>query len=263
MNSALEALQSDMQQHLLGHDSDIASALRPGGIGIARRLAIYHRAYRMRLLDTLHDSFGHTLMYLGDEHFDRAALAYIESHPSQHTSLRDYGDTFAPWLSQQFTCDAELGELAALDWALRHAFDGPDAAVIGLADLALVPANAWGGLRLVLHPTYARLRLHHNALALWHALDQDQTPPAAAALTEPGELLIWRRSEQPHFRSLKAYEAAALDAVNAGLSFAEVGAQLSAHFAGQQDALELAAELGALLRRWVDEGLLSAVMLGA
>ena len=97
--------------------------MRPGGIGAARRLAIYHHAYRARLLDTLRDSFGHTRSYLGDEQFDGAARAYIEAHPSCTASLRWYGQGFPAWLRQRWPDDGEIGELAALDRALRAAFD--------------------------------------------------------------------------------------------------------------------------------------------
>lgn len=251
----LQTLQEQFQQHLLDGDGRIAAAVRPGGIGVARRLAIYHHAYRMRLLDTLRDSYGHTLVYLGDEAFDAAALAYVESHPSQHASLRWYGASFADALALRFDEDGEVAELAALDWALRLAFDGADAAVLTLADLAALPAGAWNHVGFALHPTYARLRLHHNTLALWQALDRDQAPPAAAPLAEPGDLLIWRRGHQPHFRSLQPLEAAALDCLHRGLSFADTCAYLSARF----ERPDAAAEIGALLRRWIDEGLLSAV----
>ena len=148
-----------------------------------------------------------------------------------------------------------MAELARLDRTLRHAFDGPDAPVLTLADLAAVASERWATLGFGLHPTFARLRLHHNTLALWQALDQDEDPPPALPLAEPGELLVWRRGHQPHFRSLPALEAAALEALHAGLSFADTGARLAARF-GEPD---MAAQLGGLLRRWVDEELLSAL----
>ena len=253
---ALATLQGDFARHLLGHAADISPAVRPGGIGVARRLAIYHHAYRMRLRDTLRDSFGHTHRYMGDEHFDAAALSYIEAHPSSHPSLRWYGESFPAWLAQLHPAAGEIAELAALDWALRHAFDGSDAPVLSLVELAAVASDAWGRIGFALHPTCARMRLRHNTLALWQALDADETPPPAATLAEVGDLLIWRRGHQPHFRSLQALEAAALDAVQAGTSFADTCASLSAQFENRN----LAADTGAMLRRWVDEELLSAVV---
>ena len=252
--NTLVPLQAAFQQHLLAGDGTITAAIRAGGIGIERRLAIYHQAYRMRLVETLRDTFGHTLLYLGDEIFDAVALAHVEAHPSAHASLRDYGDGFDTTLAQQLPQAPEVAELARLDRALRHAFDGPDAPVLTLQDLAAIAPERWATLGFELHPTFARLQLNHNTLALWQALDQDEDPPPALPLAEPGELLIWRRGHQPHFRSLPAHEAAALDALHAGLCFADTGAQLAARF----DLPDMATQLGGLLRRWIDEALLSA-----
>lgn len=252
----LLTLQTSFQQHLLDDKLAIAQAVRAGGIGASRRLAIYHRAYRMRLVDTLRDSYGHTLIYLGDSAFNEAALCHVEDHPSRHASLRWYGESFPLTLATCFGQQPEVAELAALDWALRHAFDGPDAAPLTLADLAALPPEAWGTIGFGLHPTYARLRLQHNTLAVWQALDRDEAPPAAAPLAVPGDLLIWRRGHQPHFRSLQALEATALDRLHAGWSFAHTCDDLATHH-GDQD---MAALTGSLLRRWVDEELLCTVI---
>ena len=259
---SLLALQMQFQHHVLDGGAAVtsrfAAQIKPGGIGLQRRLHIYHHAYRMRLVDALRDTFGHTLLYMGDVEFNAAALASIEANPSTHASLRDYGEHFAQSLTQRFPQAGELAELALLDRTLRHAFDGPDAPVLTLADLAAFSTASpthWAETGFVLHPTATRLRLMHNTLALWQALDQDQAPPEAAPLAEPGELLIWRRGQQPHFRSLQALEAAALDCVAQGQSFAELCHQLSMRFQHPN----MAAEVGGMLRRWVEEELLSAL----
>lgn len=267
----LQSLQHHFQQHVLGQPSEIAAAVAGGGIGVPRRLAIYHHAYRARLRDTLRDTFGHTATYVGDDRFDAAALEYIEHHPSTDASLRGYGESFAAWLVHRFAgaeaeadADAdpnaaEIGELARLDWALRRAFDGADAEVLTLAALGALPADAWAHVGFVFQPTFERLRLHFNTLALWQALDDDRAPPPALALAEPGELLVWRRGHEPHFRSLGALESAALDHLQAGLSFAATCERLGERFAG----CDVAVEAGTLLRRWVDEALLSATAMRA
>jgi hypothetical protein len=264
MNTAapnLLALQSALQAHLLGGPeapAELLQTVRAGGIGPARRLAIYHQAYRARLLDTLRDSFGHTHSYLGDQHFDNAATAYIEAHPSATASLRWYGQGFPAWLQLRWPEDGEVGELAALDWALRAAFDSADAPTLTLADLAANMANApdeW--LHAPLHPpsSLALLRFNFNTLALWQALDDETAPPPAAPLPEAGEVLVWRRGQQPHFRSVSALEAAALRLLQQGRSFAALCEALAAIFPSE-DTPTLA---GALLRRWVDEELLCSL----
>lgn len=254
---ALEQLQAQLQRHLLENDGSIIAAIVPGGIGVARRLHIYHHAYRARLQDTLRDTFGHTAAYLGPEWFDADTLAYVEGHPSRRDSLRWYGEQLPAWLQARHPQDGDIGELAAIDWALRHAFDGPNAEVLGLSALAAVAPEAWPRVRFVAHPTAHRMRLRFNTLAIWHAIDEERNPPAAQRLARPLELLLWRVGHEPHFRSLGAFEASALDGLLASQSFAA----LCEHLAGQYPEAEIVSEVGALLRRWVDESLLSALHL--
>lgn len=260
---ALEALQSAFQDYLLAdgdcaEDAAIAAEVAAGhGIGTARRLGIYHHAYRARLVDTLRDSHGHLAAYLGDDWFERDALAFVAGHPSHHENLRWYGAAFAPWLHERHPQDHDIAELAALDWALRLAFDGPDAPVATLADLAGVAPEAWAQLGLQFHPTCARMRLAFNTLALWQALDRDETPPAAALLPQPTQLLIWRQAQSPHFRSLDAFEACALDDQRGGMSFASTCEAQARRF----PATDVVAEMGRVLRRWIEEGLLGGFSL--
>jgi hypothetical protein len=252
----LLALQTAFSQHLLNGEAGIeAQVAHRHGVGIERRLEIYHRAYRMRLADALRDTFGHTARYLGSDWFDADALAFIEATPSSHPSLNDYGADLPDWLRKRHPQDPDIAELAMLDWTLRRAFDGPDAPVLALADLAAVPPQAWDTLGFSLHPTACQLVFTCNTLALWTALDRDEAPPPAAALAKPASLLVWRRGHQPHFRSLEAMESTALAALQAGTSFAGMCASLSEQF----PATDVSVEAGMLLRRWVDEELLSAI----
>lgn len=260
MTSALLALQSAFACHVLsskcGSATVEASIACGHGISVQRRLDIYHHAYRARLVDALRDAFGHTATYLGDEWFDADALAFVQSHPSAESSLNNFGAGFAPWLRERYPCERDIAELAALDWALRRAFDGPDAMLLDLAALAAVPPEAWGRIGFAFVPTTTHLVLSHNTLALWHALDQGDAPTQAQALVEPSDVLIWRRGHQPHFRSLAAFESRVFTALRQGLSFAAVCERL----AHALPALDVAVEAGLLLRRWVDEALLCGVV---
>lgn len=252
--SSLEALQREMQAFLLGRESAVASRLaaRPG-LAPERRLGIYRHAYRARLADTLRDSFGHTAAFLGDE-FDTLAARYVGENPSRHANLRWYGEDFPGWLSSGPATHPVVGELAALDRALRRAFDGADERVLGLADLAALGAADWDGLRLRLHPTCARLSFRYNTLALWHALDRDEAPPVIEIAPHPVDVFVWRAGQQPHFRSVAPFEACALDALAEGLAFGLLCERLAARF----PETDVATQAGGLLRRWVDEGALAA-----
>jgi hypothetical protein len=257
VTASLRQLQSAFQRHLLEGDGAFAAAVHAGhGIGVEARLHIYHHAYRARLVDALRDTYGHPAAYLGAPRFDEVAPAFVESHPSRHASLNDYGAEFPAWLGERQAHAPEIGELAQLDWTLRRAFDGPDAQPLDLAALARVEPAAWEHIGLAMVPTLARLSLACNTLALWCALDRDEAPPAPEALPQRTELLVWRRGHEPHFRSLDEAERTLLDALLRGHSFAQACTALAARLPEADTALQA----GRLLRRWVDEDLLAAIV---
>ena len=259
-DQTLTAIQSRMQAHVLvGDQAALADVSQGQGLSPVRRLGIYHHAYRARLIETLGDSFGHTLSYLGDEWFEHLAGLFIEAHPSARSNLRWYGQAWPDWLDEVLVDGSSLGahpevaELARLDWALRRAFDAANATVLTLADLAAMTPDDWGSAVLTAQPSASFLSLHCNTLTLWHALDQDDPVPAAALLSEPVGVLVWRRDDSPHFRSVSAMEAVAVTGLLAGQSFADICAALAEAFPAE-DTTPVA---GGLLRRWVDEGLLA------
>ncbi|MEO5677449.1 MAG: DNA-binding domain-containing protein [Usitatibacter sp.] len=252
----LGALQLALRNHVLDATGTPEGMLRAApGIDTAMRLGIYRNAYRARLTEALRDTFGHTATYLGGEAFGHVAGAYIDSHPSTHANLRWFGSQFEPWLRLRHGAVPEAAELAALDWALRRAFDGPDARALVLADLAAVAPGAWPGARLGLHPTAELLRMDHNSIVLWHAIDSNLAPPACLRLPEPARVLVWRNHLQPHFRSLGRLEGDAIEMVVAGATFGALCERL----AGQFPEVAVAAQVGAMLRRWVEDAMLTVI----
>lgn len=249
----LARLQIALQDHLLNRPSAIAQEVTMGGrISVAHRLQIYHHAYRARLLENLRDAFEKTWAYLGDTEFESSALAFIEGNPPRHRNLRWYGADLPQWLAKQFPQDADIGELALIDWHLRRAFDGPDAAPIGPAGLAGLSPADWETVGFGFVPTLYMAPLRTNSASIWRALDQGQTPPVARPLPEPGWLLIWRKGWQPHFRTLQAVEHAVLSQLLEGASFAQACAFLSRQYA-DPEATALAAER---LTTWLHDELI-------
>jgi len=245
--------QDAFQQHLLGLGD--ASGLLVGSAARRRLgLDIYANAYRRRLVEALADAHAKTRAWMGEERFDDVALAYVEAHVPTTRNLRWYGADFADALPLGCPNDAALVELAQLDWALRSAFDGADSHVLTAADLGGIAADDWATLHLRPVPTARLLTCRYNAVAVWQALDDERAPPPAEQLPEPVVWLVWRKQWQPHFRSLRLAEAVLLQTQWAGASFAEgcVAAQ------AQVDGLD-AEQIGACLRKWLDDGLIAAV----
>ncbi len=254
MSAPLTAVQCDLHDYLLDAGDRITPRIQTGGrISVAQRLGIYHNAYRVRLADTLRDSYEKTWTYLGDATFDACALAYIESHPPTHRSLRDYGAALPEWLTIRFPDDPDIAELALMDWQLRQTFDGPDASVMGLDALTTLTPGDWETLGFQLVPTLKLWPLHFNTPAIWGALDQGLAPPGACSLDAPAWLCVWRQGWQPHFRTLDATEFRALDAVRRGARFAAVCQQLAETGEAAQSLI------ARYLHVWLTDGLIACV----
>lgn len=255
MKSPLAQVQRDLHDYLLDAGDAVLPRIKSGGrIGVTQRLGIYHNAYRVRLADTLRDTYEKTWTYLGDAHFDSCARAYIDAHPPRHRSLRDYGGQLPDWLAAQFPSDLDIAELARMDWHLRQAFDGPDAEAIGLDALADIAPERWETLGFEPVPTLQLLPLQFNTPAIWTALDHGDAPPEAQPLSEPAGLCIWRRGWQPHFRTLDEVEYRALLQVQQGRRFAAICPLLAE---GCDDAQ---ARIARTLQAWFNEGVIARVV---
>lgn len=251
--SALAALQSGFQDYILDGAPAIAGAvLGQQGVTAQERLGIYYRAYRIRMREALCETFDKTWTYAGDELFDSLAASYLAAHPSRFRNLRWYGDQFAAHIAQALPDHPIVSELAAMEWTLGLAFDAPDAAVLGSADLRESAPEDWGGMVFGLHPSVGFLRMEWNTVASWQALHDGVAPPPAEESGTAREWLVWRTMGQPHFRSLDAIEARALRSLGAGSSFGDVCAGAGA---GEEDAT---IRMAGYLQNWLAHGLLTA-----
>lgn len=249
---SLLALQRDWQAGLA--DEDRAPPATLTGPEPERRFGIYRNAYRARLIQALGEAFDRTWSWLGDEAFHTAALAYVQARPPVSRSLNDFGDGFAQHLADRLSDAPEVGELAWLDWSLRRAFDGPDAAPLTQASLAGLTAEAWDRLRLRPVPTLALRPLATNAPALWSALAAERDPPQPAPAEPDAWLLVWRKGLQPQFRTLGADEAEAL------IYLANEGrfAGLCERLAKTLDPAEAITKAGSWLGAWMQDELIAA-----
>ncbi len=220
-----------------------------------RRLGVYSHAYRATMAGLLHEVFDKTWAYLGDERFEAEVADYVAVHRSKSFSLDDYGSDFPTRLEQRLADEPDVFELAWLDWAMRRAFDGPDAEPIAPAQLAALSPEEWDRARLVLHPTLIHREVVSNAGSLWASLDAGAAvmPPP---LTAPMTLRVWRKGWQPHFRMIPAEEGAALQAIAEGQTFAALCEDLGRD--GSQDAPVRA---GRLLAVWIEDGLIVDIAL--
>ena len=249
--------QRELEHYLLGDDPQAMHALLPElqdgpTLSGARGLAIYHNAYRARLLETLRGDYPTVHAWLGDAEFDALMHAYLRDHPPRHYSLRWLGEHVAEFIEQHLIAvqAAPLAELARLEWAFTLAFDAADAESLSLQQIAALPADQWPTLQVSGHPSLQRVRCRYNSLAQWRAVKAATDFPASQALATGELCLVWRQDLVCRYRALASEEAGALLAMLAGATFGELCASLAAH--GEQ-APALAA---GWLKQWLQDGLL-------
>ena len=249
--------QRELERYLLGDDPQAMHALLPElrdgpTLSGARGLAIYHKAYRARLLETLRGDYPAAHAWLGDEAFDALMLAYLREHPPRHYSLRWLGEQLPGFIEQHLIAEqaAPLAELARLEWAFTLAFDAADSESLSLEQVAALPAEHWPTLKFAAHPSLQRLPCRYNSVALWRAVKEDAEFPGSQPLADEEWCLVWRQARICRYRTASQQEGAALQYLLGGASFAELCESLSRH--GEQ-APALAA---GWLKQWLQDGLL-------
>lgn len=246
---------ADFQRALAAHIRH-GAAMPPGLVAdgptfpAAQRLAVYHDAYRLRLVEALSEDFPLLRALLGGAGFRRLAQRYLAACPPRSYTLRDLGRGLAGFLVRR----PVLRATAAFEWALLDAFDAADAPTLTAADLAAVPPQRFARLRFALAPGVQVLRLHWNVPQAWSAWQGGAAAPSPARLAAPVDCLIWRREQRVYFRTLPADEAVALAALRQGRSFGAVCNAL----ARVGDADTAPARAAQLLATWLAEGLLAA-----
>ena len=238
-------LQRGFRDYILSGAPEIGPRL---GGDPAAGLAVYHHAYRAQLFAGLRDTFEKTWAWLGDEGFDAAARRHVEAHPPSSWTLGDYGEDFPATLNTLYPDDPEVAELAWLDWTLRRAFDGPNAEAISPEALAAVD---WDTAVLTLVPTLKIGEVATNCAAIWGAIAEDQTPPAAERLPQAAAIRVWRQTLSPQYRTIEAAEHHALSLVLAGEPFGGVCTTLSEGM----DEAQVSQLIGGLLASWIQDGL--------
>lgn len=260
--SALESLQRDFQRYVLLGASSIHARVEPGPLANREeRLAIYGKGYRLRLIEALDTEFGTLKQLLGDERFEALCRAYVNATPSAFRNLRWYGgslsdylETTAPWTEQPW-----LSELARFEWNISLAFDAADDPVVAFGDLAALAPQDWTTLKFRLHGAVQLLELRSNAPAQRKAADAQDALLAPYVGTTATTWLIWRQDFSVHYRSLDIAEAWALRGAREGLSFPEICEGICQWFPGE----EVSSHAAVWLRGWVDDGLISIVLVSA
>jgi hypothetical protein len=256
----LAELQERFQEAIVEGD-DALLALVPDNSRTSRNvlLGVYRHAYSARLVEVAGSDCPRLVQYMGHAEFDKMARGYLAVCPSRHPNVRWFARRLPEFISSAapFRDRPVLHDLALVERALNDAFDAADAHVLGLGDLARHSPECWGDLCFSPHPSVHRLDLATNALAIWRALKDEEDAPPAAALAEPGRVVVWRNDVTPAVRTLSVEEGMMWDEAAKGVRFS-VLCELAATYNDPEGAALRAAQY---LHGWIAAGLLSSAKL--
>jgi hypothetical protein len=127
------------------------------------RLEIYNRQYWFRLKDCFYEDYPGLRAILGEDRFDRLAVAYLERHSSQSFTLRNLGWHLVEFLEAEprwIAPNRRMGlDMARLEWAHIEAFDDEAKPALKTDELlGFDPAR----LRLKLQPYITLLELQYE-----------------------------------------------------------------------------------------------------
>ena len=246
------------------------------------RIRIYADMYRARLVEVLREDYPRVAAAVGDADFAALACRYLTRHPSTHPSVRHVGRRFADWIAGEATVAPYVGDLARLEWARVEVFDAADAEPLRLADLESLPPHEWPALRLRLIPACLVLESAWPVHEIWaaadpetnfpecghdaRAIDDDDAPAddgagedggadrvAEAWMREPTVVRVWREGYSVSHAAMGPDEQRAFRVLARGEPFAEVCAAIEDGL----DADTAARQVGAILLRWLEDGLIA------
>ena len=226
-----------------------------GALDPAERLQIYADMYCERLVDVLREDFPRLLAVLGDREFRALACRYLARYPSTHASVRHVGRRLGEYLRAEPALPPFLADLARLEWARGEVFDAPDAVPLEVADLQSIAPGDWPALRLLLVPACLVVESPWPLHRIWAEADTPADGRPLAYEPEATTLRVWREGWSVSHAAMGAPELRAFRALQRGESFADLCAALEV----EGDAEAAARDMGAILLRWIEDGLLTGL----
>ena len=225
------------------------------------RLEIYNRQYWYRIKDCFYEDYPGLRAVLGQQKFERLALAYLAQYPSESFTLRNLGRRLIPFLEANPRWIRPRRkpalDMARLEWAHIEAFDNE--AKPKLTEDSLRGADP-ASLRLQLQPHLSLLRLGYELDTFLIKLKQDdglrseasnaievhravkRKKPKLNLQPKPLFLAVHRHENTVYYKRLDAGQFHLLTALQSGATIGEACESLVA--SGKGDV--------SLVRKWFE-----------
>jgi hypothetical protein len=255
----------------VSQDPDVvraAEAVVARGVRLSavQQVEIYREQYWLRHVGAMQEDFATIHALLGDDAFRALCEDYFERYPPASFTLRDLGERLAEHvrIHEPWAKDPLLADCARLEWAFVEAFDAPDAPPLDAVAIAEAPEEAWGGARVVLHPSVQLVEMAHPAHAFRAAVKAeadhlgDDAPPPARPEPSATHVVVYRGPEKLMYIAIEPLAFALLRRLAGGEALAEACEQV-AKSADVADPSELEPRVGAWFQAWASYGWVSRV----
>ncbi|NVE95830.1 HvfC/BufC N-terminal domain-containing protein [Altererythrobacter lutimaris] len=257
---SLASSQAAFMAQVLDEEASLPSAW---GNTQSAGMGVYRNNYRSSVVEALRSTYERTARWVGKDAFRQAAAHHIIMHPPASWTLDAAGQGFDLTCAELFTDDPEVAELAWLEWTMLDIFTMRDQAPLDQAGFAAATADFaesdWGTMRLAFLPGTTQCKVRHDLLALWNKLSSDDFERVDAALEAAQSCVVWREGERPVFALVPVDEGTVLDAMIEGASYEEACAILARKASSDEEVQQAAMRAGAMLGRWLNDGLIAAV----
>ena len=221
---SLRDLQQQFSDQIFLPNGDLPGLISDQGLPSAARLGIYRNNAFTGLRKALTAAYPVIERLVGADFFRYAAYEYIRQQPSRSGDLADYGSAFPDFLAS-FEATRKLvylPDVARLEQAFNHAYHAADHAPLTLSDLAQISPEQYPALRFQLHPSARLLQSDYPIVRIWEVNQADYNGDQQVDLNSGGcQVLVIRPQLAVKIVLLETAEYALLDALSAGLSFAD------------------------------------------
>lgn len=227
----LRDLQERFAQALLDRAAPPPDEVLGDRLSAGDRFSAYRTNVVGSLVNVLAAAFPATLRLAGEDNFRYAASLFACAHPPRQARLLAYGAEFPLWLRLFRAAQPKpwLAELARLEWARNEALFAADAEPIKVEALAGLPAEAIPTLRFALLPSARLIASVWPIHDLWQRVLEDQTGTIEPPERRAQQVLVLRPGLSVKQLPLERADAALLEALHAGETFATAaGAALAA-----------------------------------
>lgn len=252
----------EARKHLEVSPAGLDEVIAPSrALDSTQRLEIYVDAYFERLLECLREEFLATHQAMGDDLFHAVAFGHLQQYPSRSYTLSQLGARFPDYLAESrlHARGAPEGsppswsdfviELASFERTQREVFDGPGIerqSPALMAELAKIPADRWGALRLKAAPCLRVRSYEHTVDTYWLAVCDGRPLPSMEPCRR--QIAIHRRGFALERHELTAAQCLLLQHLIEGQSLAAAIEATAATLSTDDGAWQ--SELGDWFRIW-------------